>query len=222
MNLTEQLISRREIYHGRIIAVQVDTVSLPNGNTSTREVVRHPGGVGILALDDEGCAVLVEQYRYVFDRTLLEIPAGKLEPGEDPVAGALRELKEETGAKVRGIELNLLQRCGAHLASETDIEESFMAGKAAVENAVNGINGRMIGFERGVRDGRYACKTKLIPLMEVANVEKKIPREWINAEGNGVNHQFIEYALPLIQGEPDLPKVDSLPRFAKLKKILAK
>ena len=131
-------------------------------------------------------------------------------------------LKEEPGAKVRGIELNLLQRCGAHLASETDIEESFMAGKAAVENAVNGINGRMIGFERGVRDGRYACKTKLIPLMEVANVEKKIPREWINAEGNGVNHQFIEYALPLIQGEPDLPKVDSLPRFAKLKKILAK
>ena len=109
-------------------------------------------------------------------------------------------LKEETGAKVRGIELNLLQRCGAHLASETDIEESFMAGKAAVENAVNGINGRMIGFERGVRDGRYACKTKLIPLMEVANVEKKIPREWINAEGNGVNHQFIEYALPLFQG----------------------
>ena len=131
-------------------------------------------------------------------------------------------LKEETGAKVRGIELNLLQRCGAHLGAETDIEESFMAGKAAVENAVNGINGRMIGFERGVRDGRYACKTKLIPLMEVANVEKKIPREWINAEGNGVNHQFIEYALPLIQGEPDLPKVDSLPRFAKLKKILAK
>ena len=52
MNLTEQLLSRREIYHGRIIDVQVDTVSLPNGNTSTREVVRHPGGVGILALDD--------------------------------------------------------------------------------------------------------------------------------------------------------------------------
>ena len=80
-------------------------------------------------------------------------------------------VKEEPGAKVRGIELNLLQRCGAHLASETDIEESYMAGKAAVENAINGINGRMIGFERGVRDGKYACKTKLIPLMEVANTE---------------------------------------------------
>ena len=131
-------------------------------------------------------------------------------------------LKEETGTKVRGIELNLLQRCGAHLASETDIEESYMAGKVAVENAVNGINGRMIGFERGIKDGKYACRTKLIPLMEVANVEKKIPREWINEAGNYVNHQFIEYALPLIQGEPDLPKQESLPRFARLKKILAK
>ena len=104
----------------------------------------------------------------------------------------------------------------------SDIEESYMAGKAAVENAINGINGRMIGFERGIRDGKYACKTKLIPLMEVANTEKKVPREWINEAGNGVNHQFVEYALPLIQGEPDLPKVDSLPRFAHLKKILAK
>ena len=99
MNLTEQLLSRREIYHGRIIDVQVDTVSLPNGNTSTREVVRHPGGVGILALDDEDCAVLVEQYRYVFGRVMAELPAGKLDPGEDPVTGALRELKEETGAE---------------------------------------------------------------------------------------------------------------------------
>lgn len=99
MNLTEQLLSRREIYHGRIIDVQVDTVSLPNGNTSTREVVRHPGGVGILALDDEDCAVLVEQYRYVFGRTLLEIPAGKREPGEDPLTTARRELQEETGAE---------------------------------------------------------------------------------------------------------------------------
>ncbi len=131
-------------------------------------------------------------------------------------------IKEETGAKVRGIELSLLQRCGAHLASETDIEEAYMAGKVAVENAVNGINGRMIGFERGVVDGKYACKTKLIPLMDVANTEKKVPREWINEAGNGVNHQFIEYALPLIQGEPDLPKQDSMPRFCKLKKILAK
>ena len=139
------------------------------------------------------------------------------------LASTLAEIvKAKTGAKVRGIELSLLQRCGAHLASETDIEESFMAGKTAVENAINGISGRMIGFERGIQDGKYACRTKLIPLMEVANVEKKIPREWINEAGNYVTQDFIDYALPLIQGEPELPKVDSLPRFVNLKKVLAK
>ena len=131
-------------------------------------------------------------------------------------------MKERTGAKVRGIELSLLQRCGAHLASETDIEEAVMAGRAAVENAVAGITDKMVAFERGTVNGRYACKTKLLPLTEVANAEKKVPQEWINAEGNGVTHDFIDYALPLIQGEPKLPKEDSLPRFARLKKVLAK
>ena len=130
--------------------------------------------------------------------------------------------KEKTGAKVRGIELSLLQRCAAHLASETDIEEAVMAGRAAVENAVAGITDKMVAFERGTVNGRYACKTKLLPLTEVANAEKKVPQEWINAEGNGVTHDFIDYALPLIQGEPKLPKEDSLPRFARLKKVLAK
>ena len=136
----------------------------------------------------------------------------------------LQEVVKERipGVKVRGIELSLLQRCAAHLASETDIEESYMAGKAAVENAINGISDRMVGFERGVQDGKYACKTKLIPLTDVANVEKKIPLEWINEDHNGVTRELIDYVLPLIQGEPELPKTDSLPRFCKLKKILAK
>jgi 6-phosphofructokinase len=131
-------------------------------------------------------------------------------------------VKERTGAKVRGIELSLLQRCGAHLASETDIEEAVMAGKAAVENAVNGITDKMVAFERAEEDGHYVCRTKLLNLTDVANAEKKVPQEWINEAGNGVGKQMIDYALPLIQGEPQLPKVDSLPRFAKLKKVLAK
>ena len=80
----------------------------------------------------------------------------------------------------------------------------------------------MVAFERATEQGRYVCKTKLIDLTSVANVEKKVPQEWINAEGNGIEHAFIDYALPLIQGEPDLPKEDSLPRFAKLKKVIAK
>ena len=131
-------------------------------------------------------------------------------------------VKEKTGAKVRGIELSLLQRCGAHLASETDIEESYMSGKAAVENAVAGITDKMVGFERTYEDGKYVCKTKLLGLTDVANTEKKVPLEWINAAHNNVEKPFIDYVLPLIQGEPKLPKQDSLPRFAKLKKVLAK
>ena len=131
-------------------------------------------------------------------------------------------VKEKLGVKVRGIELNLLQRCGAHLASETDIEESFMAGKAAVENAVAGITDKMVAIERGEIDGHYACKTKLLNLTDVANFEKKVPLEWINAEQDFVTKEFIDYALPLIQGEPKLPKEDGLPRFARLKKELAK
>ena len=131
-------------------------------------------------------------------------------------------VKEKTGAKVRGIELSLLQRCGAHLASETDIEEAVMAGRAAVENAVAGITDKMVAFERETVDGHYVCKTKLLPLTEVANFEKKIPLEWINDSHNGVKQELIDYVLPLIQGEPKLPKEDSLPRFAKLKKVLAK
>ena len=131
-------------------------------------------------------------------------------------------VKNELGCKVRGIELSLLQRCGAHLASETDIEESYMSGKAAVENAAAGITDKMVGFERSYEDGQYVCKTKLLPLTEVANTEKKLPLEWINAEGNGINQGFIDYCLPLIQGETDMVKEDGLPRFVHLKRVFAK
>lgn len=131
-------------------------------------------------------------------------------------------LKERTGAKVRGIELSLLQRCGAHLASKTDIDEAFGAGQEAVRQAVAGTTGKMVAFEREYIDGKYHCKMVLLPLSSVANFEKKVPVEWINAEGNGLKHEFIDYVLPLIQGEPELPLENSLPRYARLKKVLAK
>ena len=96
-DLTEKTLSREEKYQGNILSLHVDQVQLPNGKTSFREVVEHVDGVAILALDDRNNVLTVTQYRYVFGKPLLEIPAGKLEPGEDPVSGALRELKEETG-----------------------------------------------------------------------------------------------------------------------------
>ena len=139
------------------------------------------------------------------------------------LASLLAEIiKEHTGAKVRGIELSLLQRCGAHLASETDIMEAFGAGQEAVKQAVSGTTGKMVAFEREYIDGKYNCKMALLPLSSVANYEKKVPLEWINDEGNGLKHEFIDYVLPLIQGEPELPLEHSLPRYARLKKVLAK
>ena len=99
MDMTERTLESREVYRGRILRVREDKVSLPNGRTGTREVVEHPGGVGILALDDDGCVVLVRQYRYVFSQVLTEIPAGKREKGEAPFVTARRELKEEIGAE---------------------------------------------------------------------------------------------------------------------------
>ena len=129
-------------------------------------------------------------------------------------------VKNELGCKVRGIELSLLQRCGSHVGSKTDIEEAWLAGSAAVEAAVAGVTDKMVAFQCTRDENGYKCETALQPLDIVANFEKKVPREWINEAGNGIEKPFIDYVLPLIQGEADGPKENSLPRFAHLKKVL--
>ncbi|MDR0325453.1 MAG: 6-phosphofructokinase [Oscillospiraceae bacterium] len=129
--------------------------------------------------------------------------------------------RHRTGAKVRGIEFSLLQRCASHVASKTDIDESYASGRAAVESAVNGVTDKMVGF-KCTRGGGYTCEIELLPLETVANTEKKVPREWINEAGNGILQPYIDYALPLIEGETEQKKVNGLPRFAKLKKVLAR
>lgn len=128
--------------------------------------------------------------------------------------------KEKLGSKVRGIEFSLLQRCAAHCGSLNDVNESYLSGKTAVQKAVEGLTDYMVGFERAAGD-IYECRTKLIKLDDVANTERKVPREWINKEGNFVTSDFIKYALPLIQGDSRPPFEDGMPRFAKLKKVLA-
>lgn len=97
MEYTEKTTKTTEIFKGRVIHVKVDEVELPTGKVSTREIVNHPGGVGILAVDEQENVFMVRQYRKPFEQTLLEIPAGKLEPGENPLHCAARELEEETG-----------------------------------------------------------------------------------------------------------------------------
>jgi 6-phosphofructokinase 1 len=130
-------------------------------------------------------------------------------------------VREKSGAKVRAIEFSLLQRCAAHIASKTDIDEAYLAGQTAVKAAVEGRTDLMVAFER--EPGKeYKCNIKLINLTEVANKEKKIPEEWITPDGVGLTRDYIDYALPLIQGATHLPFEDGMPRFAKLKKVLAK
>ncbi|NLX63368.1 MAG: 6-phosphofructokinase [Clostridiaceae bacterium] len=130
-------------------------------------------------------------------------------------------LKKELGCKTRAIEFSLLQRCAAHCASKTDVEEAFTAGQKAVQFAIEGTTDHMVAYERTMKDGKYSCNYVLVNLSEVANTEKKIPREWITPDGTGLTQEFIDYALPLIQGESSPPIEDGLPRFAKLKKVLA-
>ncbi len=138
------------------------------------------------------------------------------------VAAQLASLiKEKTGFKTRGIELSLMQRCGAHAASQTDIEETFEAGKQAVRAALRGVSDKMVCYARKPGD-KYVCEYTLVPLELAANTEKTVPKEWIINDGTYVSDEFIEYALPLIQGETKMQKEDGLPRFAKLKKVLVK
>lgn len=98
MELKETTLTSELVYNGGLLKVYYDTVELENGHTAWREVIRHPGGVVMVPVDEEGNVYLVRQYRYPYAKVLLEVPAGKLEWGEDPFAAAQRELEEEIGA----------------------------------------------------------------------------------------------------------------------------
>lgn len=97
MDYTEKVIRHVNRYEGVIVQVDMEMVKVPNGNITMREVVRHPGGVCVVALDGDGMVAMVRQYRFPIGEHLLELPAGKLEPGEEPLPAAKRELSEETG-----------------------------------------------------------------------------------------------------------------------------
>jgi len=97
VDFTEKTIESETVYEGRIIKVRSDRVTLVNGDVSSREVVEHAGGVAVLPMFEDGTVLMVRQYRYPMERSLLELPAGKLEKGEDPLQCAVRELSEETG-----------------------------------------------------------------------------------------------------------------------------
>ncbi len=100
MNFKEEKLSSRLVYDGRILKLEVDKVRLPDGSESVRECVRHSGGAAVLFIAENKVA-LVKQYRYLYGKEIYEIPAGKMEEGEDPAAAAVRECEEETGYRAQ-------------------------------------------------------------------------------------------------------------------------
>jgi 6-phosphofructokinase 1 len=135
-------------------------------------------------------------------------------------AGLANFVRTNLGVKAKGIELSLMQRCAIHIASAADIGEAYAAGRAAFEAAESGESGKMVSLVRA-EGSAYKCGTGLVDLADVANAEKCLPREWINAEGNGMLQAFTDYALPLIRGGIAFETENGLPRFAKLKNVRA-
>lgn len=133
------------------------------------------------------------------------------------VCGVLKSTVKSIGYKCKAIELNILQRCASHIASKTDIEEAFEVGRQSVIHAVNGETDKMVSFVR--KNGAYSLDYVGKDLSLVANAEKTVPLSWITPDGAGLTQEFIDYALPLIQGEPDRRIKNGLPSYANLKKI---
>jgi 6-phosphofructokinase len=124
-------------------------------------------------------------------------------------------LTTNTAEKVRVLELSTIQRCSMHCASQTDIDEAYAVGTAAVIYSVDGISGNMIGIRR-LSNSPYEAEAFVLETSKVANNIKYFPLEWINAEGNNVTHEAYEYTLPLIMGEPKIAIENGLPKYTFL------
>jgi len=129
----------------------------------------------------------------------------------------LRQLVEQRlgGVKVRTCKLGIAQRAAAHCSSQTDNDEAFQCGAAAVQAAVSGQTDKMVTLIRGEGEP-YSCETSLAPLDEIANQVKTLPASWINEDGISMSFQFHKYASPLIQGEVALPFENGLPLFVSI------
>lgn len=140
--------------------------------------------------------------------------------GHSQLGGAaeyLRGLVEQgLQVKARSVKLGMAQRAAVHCSSQADNDEAFMAGQAAVKTAIAGETDKMVTLLRSESDG-YICETGLTPLSEIANGVKKLPESWINEDGVSMNYNFYKYALPLIQGEVEVPYENGVPDLVQLR-----
>lgn len=163
----EKTISGETLYEGKIITLRVEEVELPDGKKAKRELIRHPGAVSIIPITTEGKLVLVEQYRKAVGRSLVEIPAGKMEPGEAPEVTAVRELEEETGYGAK--EFTYIQSFVTSPGFADEVIHLYLAqGLYPIENPAAGDEDEFIDLlevtieeaEELVRNGKiYDAKT---------------------------------------------------------------
>ena len=139
--------------------------------------------------------------------------------GHQQLSGAGKALeflvKENIGVKVRSIEINVLQRCASHLASRTDITEAYQVGGASVEAAYRGETGKMCAIRR-ISDMPYRTETEMVDVQKVANLEKRVPDDWISPDGMHVTEAFHHYARPLIHSQRTPAYIDGVPRHLHL------
>lgn len=152
--LEEQIVQSAEVWRGSFLTAELLKVVLPNGKVANREVIRHPGAVGVVALTEDGRIVLVRQYRTALERLTLEIPAGKLEAGEDAELCALRELQEETGITAGKIKYLTAVATGAGFCDE--IIHLYMASD--------------LDFGEARPDEDEFVRTELMPLSELIDL----------------------------------------------------
>ena len=131
-------------------------------------------------------------------------------------------MSKETDVKIRAIELNIMQRCAAHIASKVDVKEAFDSGKYAVLGAVNGHTGVMVSIRRRKIKDKYKVSYDYTSLTGVANAIKTMPKSWITQDGTWITDEAINYLKPLLNGESSPKFRQGIPVYAKLKKIRVK
>ncbi|MGG0642696.1 NUDIX hydrolase [Sporosarcina gallistercoris] len=163
----ERTVTSETLYNGKIIELRVEEVELPDGKRAKRELIKHPGAVAIIAITDQGKLVLVEQFRKALERSIIEIPAGKIEPGEDPEKTAIRELEEETGYRAK--EFTYIQSFATSPGFADEVIHLYLAKSLVrVENPAAGDEDEFINLQEStideaeemMKDGRiYDAKT---------------------------------------------------------------